>query len=592
MLHHSAARLQTPRIIALLLTLSLFFSGCTLFTPSVPELTVVNDLPVISGTRNANQVTDALANYFSPIADGLTAANQEKRIASLVYQMEEKEETYLLHSYLLGKDASRFELPQITIPVRDEIVLPESVNPRVFSSAPFLSALLTLSNMEISVDLYRYGENIIFEELCNLLLEGFDQLSPQTGSLTIDMSGMENYQKALTLELSDINGILYSDSQYYVNFAILSQLLTNFMRTAEKNIFGRYSEAVTLQETKRTFTLIQDVVEELDQYGGEGMLSGWYGIMEEMDLEQDIILPGKTDENEINRLDLAKIFVNLYETYFSEIVFDYDAIILSDTDDADAVKAVEKFSFPCLPTFGVFSPDYPVKVCDLPNLIHAFLSGTYYEWLKDYPIDSDLVTYGQMITAVGTILAHYQDRSPYTGEVVTVNNARDYEWYCTQDGTGSYSNVNCMPAMTCMALKWYDPDFSGTPGELRELYPYIESGWFMAEVEKTLEKYEVPFALQDNGLDNMLEDLNRGNLILAQMSEASLDMEGHCFVIFGYRKFGESVEFMAYDPQKLPVRLTEGNLGDETLYFEKGYCTFIIERFSHYYVAVSEQPLG
>lgn len=161
------------------------------------------------------------------------------------------------------------------------------------------------------------------------------------------------------------------------------------------------------------------------------------------------------------------------------------------------------------------------------------------------------------------------------------SNEKNYNWYFTQLDTGSESNMNCMPAMACMALKWRDENFSLTPESLRNLYG-IKGGWYPSQLRNCLEDFGADYETHSAIQENIISDLNNGNIILTQISTADPENYGHCMVIYGYRKVNSEYNFLIYDP----LIISPDN---EPLIISIPYAMHIIRRFTSEYITISAQ---
>lgn len=158
------------------------------------------------------------------------------------------------------------------------------------------------------------------------------------------------------------------------------------------------------------------------------------------------------------------------------------------------------------------------------------------------------------------------------------SNGKNYNWYFTQLDTGGESNMNCMPAMTCMALKWCDENFSLSPEDLRNLYG-IKGGWYPSQLRNCLEDFGADFEEHSVTPQNIINDLDNGNIILTQISTADPENYGHCMVIYGYRKVNTEYNFLVYDPLIIPLE-------NEPLIISMPYTLHIINRFTDDYTAI------
>jgi len=198
------------------------------------------------------------------------------------------------------------------------------------------------------------------------------------------------------------------------------------------------------------------------------------------------------------------------------------------------------------------------------------------------------ITYRDAMCMLSVVDMCVREKGICEEEPTIVVNDRDYEWYYTQHGTGWYSYLNCMPTITMMATKWYYPDTTVTIEEMRGRYlPEYEGGWYTWQVVECLEKNGVPCKFVDVAEDK-LKYLDDGNIILSQMSEAAADASGHCFVIYGYWKRGDSLKYFVHDPDVYDGIDSYGRRPGYAMVMDSRYCKWIIDRIAFDYVAVGD----
>ena len=150
-----------------------------------------------------------------------------------------------------------------------------------------------------------------------------------------------------------------------------------------------------------------------------------------------------------------------------------------------------------------------------------------------------------------------------------VSNNRTYDWYIGQANTGPYSNVNCAPSSTSMAIKWYDSTFSHTPQEARDSIPVGGELWHDGTVTNYLRSYNVnysTFTLTDTvgiGTATIKKQLDKGCILIMFITTSGLRYStvdtahvdryydwsaGHCIIVKGYRDVDYQTFFEVYDP--------------------------------------------
>jgi len=150
-----------------------------------------------------------------------------------------------------------------------------------------------------------------------------------------------------------------------------------------------------------------------------------------------------------------------------------------------------------------------------------------------------------------------------------VSNNRNYNWYIGQANTGPYSNSNCGPSATSMAIKWYDSTFNHTPEEARDSIPVAGDLWYNATITNYMRNYSVnyyEFTLTDTvepSSNTLKKQLDLGRIVLMDIMTSTLRYSsidtghvdryydwgaGHCIIVKGYRVVDYQTFFEVYDP--------------------------------------------
>ena len=69
-------------------------------------------------------------------------------------------------------------------------------------------------------------------------------------------------------------------------------------------------------------------------------------------------------------------------------------------------------------------------------------------------------------------------------------------------------------------------------------------GWTAYELRCGLTAYNVPYTVEDAKMENIVKALDNGSIVLAQYSDRPYGVSGHCYVIYGYRRFRDSTTFI------------------------------------------------
>ena len=140
---------------------------------------------------------------------------------------------------------------------------------------------------------------------------------------------------------------------------------------------------------------------------------------------------------------------------------------------------------------------------------------------------------------------------------------RDYNWYFSQIGTGSLEGYNCGPAVSVMALKWYDENFNDTVADARnalsgtgdcwighEIISYLESHGVFGDLRAPLDQENATWWLERDAI--MLAGIYTGDISFRNDDSAigryytgSFD---HWIIIKGLYSIDGVYHFEVYDP--------------------------------------------
>ena len=199
----------------------------------------------------------------------------------------------------------------------------------------------------------------------------------------------------------------------------------------------------------------------------------------------------------------------------------------------------------------------------------------------------------RVLHILAPLLAYYQQQTPLKQTPRVVANLRDWDFYFNQYDTGPYSEVNCMPTMTAMALKWQNPAFSVSVEQIRARYPG-DGGWYLHQVTESLDHYGARYQVDplpdandpDATIDALCARLDQGCIIATMMHEGDPTLSGHCMIIYGYRTLGESLWFDVYDPGAGTVENAYGVLPGQMRRLEGHYAAWIIGRHTDSYIVL------
>ncbi|WP_234117679.1 cysteine peptidase family C39 domain-containing protein [Clostridium hydrogenum] len=164
-----------------------------------------------------------------------------------------------------------------------------------------------------------------------------------------------------------------------------------------------------------------------------------------------------------------------------------------------------------------------------------------------------------------------------------VSNNKPYSWYIDQGNTGTYSNNNCGPSSTTMALKWYYPNFSKTAEDARNTY--LENGgwWKTSDVTNYLSLNNANYSVVNNTGESLLKyNLQQGNILILCVDTSYLNYNsnqkqrvgrfydyegGHFIVVKGYIVVDGKTYFETYDPNNWDETYSDGQPKGKDRYY-------------------------
>ena len=166
------------------------------------------------------------------------------------------------------------------------------------------------------------------------------------------------------------------------------------------------------------------------------------------------------------------------------------------------------------------------------------------------------------------------------------SNNVNYEWYIDQVNTGTYSYSNCGPASVTMAIKWANPNFTGTAEGARNTYRSDGGWWYTSDIMNYLTANNTSFSTYTFTPTSLVSLLNSGNIAILcldmyyvrHLSEPAwyrIDKFyvtenpewGHFIVVKGYKIVDGIIWFEVYDPWSLNVTYSDGSLKGRDRYY-------------------------
>ena len=594
------ARLAAGAVCVLVCVLACACSGCDSLVQGCdvlqewycPQLTVSGSdaapVPVITHSPSAEENSALLAEFYAPVAQLVTTANEGRDIFSLEHKLTERDGSYYLSSAILCAPGGSVTLPEIYIPYFGEAVMPEYSIPDILTDPELTAAWLELTANGLLVATEDSAGLLSYAELTEMYVNYYLDVS----GLDIDLSRFADtvdydttLRQAMVLGLCEYPGVY--GNEHAMDYDLLD-LSAGLLSAVYSDVCGIGSAGFTeaqLLECVRLFL-------ELDAHSDEEWESSRSLLVRLCD---ERLAQCAADATLLTRGEAARVFIEIYEMMYGKVTLGTHARSwLEDTEDESCIKASWLGIMGDFPSVFLFAPDYTPGIYQLPEFASSFVNACRSQSLSlsDGDYTSTEVSRRDALVALSAIDIAMRTAGVCSEAPTVVVNDRDYEWYYTQHGTGKYSSLNCMPTIAMMATKWYDEATTVTIEEMRGRYlPEYTGGWFSWQVVECLEENGVP-----NNTAELTEDklayLDDGCIILTQMTEAADDASGHCFVIYGYWKRGDTIKYYVHDSDVYDGIDDYGRRPGYAMTLDGRYCDWIIDRIAIYYIVAGDGAQG
>lgn len=582
--------------------ISLMLSACTYpFSEAALEFKATDsglNIPQMSGLIKQDDVNNRLSEIFTPYAEqAQKAVEASNGRLSVVYDMvkDEEKSSAFSPSYTINMRISDgsgcIDVTSAEVSGLDNVTSKESGELPWLNSADIIIGAMDLKRIGFDVDLSElYGDA---DE--KFALEFFIDLYETVKGSELDISDItvgdalgDEYKKAL--KLGFITSYYDTDNYEYAQEADCSMVLNMakvLINAIERDVYGRQSELVTGSEFADILRVMYNVCLP-DEADGSDYRWADFGDVDFNLIAEDM----EKSDSKINRRDCAELLTRIAKAGPTYNV-NYNDRNLTYVDDSNSIWVRRAITYSLMRYYGdsvVFAPNEKVTLTSAISMANDYISTIYSNWgfAVNYTSYGFYSKYDVMIAA--SKIADYFGERPAeqknSFEVKNVINDRDYNWFYSQHDTGKYSDVNCMPSIATMAAHWCNEKSKATVEKMRNTSDITE-GWSQIELENGLSSYNVPYTLAEATMENILNALDDGKIVLAQYSDRPFDESGHCYVIYGYRKFNNSVTFIVNDSDSLSGRAQifgrpSGN-GDE---IEANFSMWSIKRFVSYVIVV------
>ncbi len=558
------------------------------------EVTTTNNgvsIPVVTGLSDSDKINKKLAAIFTPYAElARQTVEDSNGTLSVKYNLSSADDSGLLaKKYDIDmniSDGSDF-INILTVHVQgaDKLKADEPESLDWLHSADLTECAIILKHTGMKVDLSdldeQVGEKFAVETFIKLY-EAFAGKELDVSDIKVGDSGGDTLKKALKLDLVAAYGN-YDDFKYTpdVDLNSVLNIADAVINDIERDVYGRQSESVTGGEFADMLRALYNVCRVQEQEGSKYLWSAlgdvnFHQIADSMELESD---------HEFSRRDGAEMVCRITSTgpKFSQT---YDDNQLDTVEDSESIWVRRAVTYDFMDYYGdsvLFAPDEGLTVTNAIENAKFYIVCRYNDWsfATNYEWDG-IYSKSDILIAAGRTAEYFANRpeeDKYNFETKTVINDRDGSWFFSQKDTGTSSSVNCMPSIAAMAAHWYDENSTVTVQDMRNT-SNTDNGWTYKELRAALDVYNIPYTSDVASIDTFVSLLDDGKIILTQYSDRPSYMTGHCYVVYGYKKFNNSITFIINDSDSIAYRTEifgrpNGN-GDEV---EANFAMWSIDRF-------------
>lgn len=545
-------------------------------------------IPQVQGIENAAGHNEQLKIYFNRINEALRTAEVAEIGAELNFAISPKKNSYILSSWIEGPEGQKLLLEDLVLNT-DSIDLPEVLYLDIISDKNFINRSLFLASKGYELRLFELTQPLTAEKTYALFSIYYEDITGRE----IDYSHVNRADifdifqlKALGIMPEILEGHYPHDTLYIQDYLhALSRLIPELLFDS----YGLGSSGFNASDLKNSFSLYHSIA-SLPLKDNENMAK-WENFGRDFSALLENGINNEEQQKALSREDLASFFVFIYEEYFHNEDGDYFYPDFIDGESENGSFAVGQNLMEGFPQYGMFYHDYVSRFYELPSLTGTFmntcLNDNFMLWeLKDkaYMDEKSAIKSLDLLDAYFASLSS----SPQNSNMKTSKiNDRDYNWHISQYDTGEYADVNCMPTMTAMAIKWVNQYSLVSVEELRERFlPDFPDGWWMAQIVDSLSSYGINFDYHKITAEAVVDAIDRGGIVLAMFSEAKPGEQGHCEIIYGYEKVGNSLRFIVQDPGFGNDIRPDGNPRGKGRWLDSGYVIWTVERMNNMVVSI------
>lgn len=185
-----------------------------------------------------------------------------------------------------------------------------------------------------------------------------------------------------------------------------------------------------------------------------------------------------------------------------------------------------------------------------------------------------------------------------------VNNGVPYNWYYDQGNTGKYSDGNCGPTCTTMALKWDDKSWDRPVEYFRSSPTETGEWWNTLQIRDTLKHYGTECIKKNFNIESFKADIkygfitilcidnyylryNNSNFHYGRFYEVASEKSGHFIIVKGYKQTEEGLWFEVYDPLSRGEKYADGQFKGINRYYHEDYIKTATEKWWPNYIKIT-----
>ncbi len=578
----------TALLLVLLFILPLFVSCKTklMLSKSVDARAI--SAPLLRGTRYAQNLNARLLDLYDPLLRSVSALNSSGLDVALQYELLETKTSTVLKTSLVGRGTAAsvkslemmnkgtVSLPDIQIGENGEISGAERFEAEMLKDKDYLKALLLLSALGVTVDITQRENEATERSIAQYAVSLYEYFRANEIDIQNRLSDITD---ALSAKAYAINLFTYYEGMPAIEATPVFPAY--FYSAVDDYQNSLYSLLYT--DSGRLAT-VSDAVQILE------LMIAPTGLLESQSVSQILSNFDSKSRDTLTRETWASLCRTCFEALVETPEDGYAYHPVEDSKAADVKFVLGYDLVQAYPAYDTYMPRQSVRLYQLSQL-GAYFAASLCGWVQstEEPMLGQAYTVRQAVRYFAGVAAYCLDARGAKDTTVRVVNDRPYSFYFRQADTGKYSAVNCMPTLVSMCLKWQNESFVKTPQQIRaSADPKGTGGWTLFMAEKALkengaryEQWTLSYDDAEVNIQKMMSELDRGCVLYCMINEGDLGNDGHCMLVYGYKKSGDSVWFSVYDPGLGTATDIFGKPLGQTRSLEAHYAQWITQRWAY-----------